>query len=136
MYASNEGYYNYYGDIDKYFYIDKNYIIHIKYFGVRDDSNSRLLIYKKYKILDNGTIVQYFDKTEGNYESEVEQGEIKNHLKEGIWKEALSNFQTNYVIKKYHQGEVIDNIEIVNIKDDGSKKSFFIDKSTYLPIKK
>jgi hypothetical protein len=135
LYASDEGYYNFYGDIDKYYYIDKNYTIHIKYFGVRNESNSTLLLYKKYKILKDGDIVQYFDEETGHYKNEVEEGEIQNHKKEGVWREALSNFQTNYCIKKYHEGRLIDNIEIVRIDDNQQKQSFYIDKKTYLPLK-
>jgi hypothetical protein len=134
--ATDKGYYNFFGDIHKYFYIDNNYIIHIKYFSVHNDSNSTLLIYTKYKIQKNGDIVRYFDEENANYQSDLEEGVIKNHTKEGVWKETLSNGQTNYCIKKYRNGLIAENIEIVNINDNGEKSSFFIDKNSYLPLKK
>lgn len=134
LYASDNGYYNFFGDIAKYFYIDNNYIIHVKYFMVNNDSNSSLLLHAKYKIHKDGSIVRYFDQENGNYKSEIEEGRIKNNVKDGEWKEALNNFQTNYCLKKYNKGIIIDNIEVVNIDDNKKKSSFFIDKNTYLPL--
>jgi hypothetical protein len=128
-------YNNEFDDYDKYFYIDKNYIIHIKYFTGWGDAVRRVFAYVKYKIGSDGSIIRFFDKENGSYKSEIEEGIIKNHMKEGIWHEALSNFQTNYCIKKYHEGKLIDDIEIVTVQDDGKKTSIFIDKNTYLPLK-
>ncbi len=133
--ATDERYYNFFGDIHKYFYIDSNYTIHIKYFAVNNDSNSSLLIYTKYKIQQDGIIVRYFEQENTNYKSEFEEGIIKNHLKEGVWKETLSNTHTNYCIKNYKNGITTGNVEIVNIDDNGKKSSFFIDKNSYLPLK-
>jgi len=133
--ATDQRYYNFFGDIHKYFYIDSDYTIHIKYFAVNNDSNSSLLVYAKYKIQEDGIIVRYFDQENTNYKSEFEEGIIKNHLKEGVWKEALNNTLTNYCIKNYKNGIITGNIEIVNIDDNEKKSSFFIDKNSYLPLK-
>ncbi|MCV9926930.1 hypothetical protein OIU83_04675 [Flavobacterium sp. LS1R49] len=132
----NEKYNNKYDDYNKYFYIDSDYIIHIKYFTGWGDAMRRVFAYVKYKIQKDGSIIRYFTEEQDHYKSEVEEGEIKNHSKDGIWKEALSNLETNYILKNYQNGKVIDKIEIININGEGEKKSFFINKDTYLPLKK
>lgn len=132
----SEKYNNHYDDYNKYFYIDEDYIIHIKYFTGWGDAMRRVFAYITYKIQGDGSIIRYFIDEQNHYNSEVEEGEIKNHTKNGVWKEALSDFQTNYCLKTYQNGRVVDKIEIVTINNDGKKDSFFIDKNTYLPLKK
>ena len=130
---TDEKYNNQYDDYNKYFYIDKDYMIHIKYFTGWGDAVKRVFAYIKYKIQDDGSIIRYFDNEQGHYKSEVEEGEIKNHTKNGIWKEALNNLETNYCLKTYQNGKIIDKIEIITVDNEGAKKSFFINKETYLP---
>lgn len=123
------------GAVFKYFYIDSHYIIHIKYFDLFEEYSSEMIAYIKYKITDRGNIVWYFDKIFGYYKSELEEGEVINHLKEGVWREDSSSKQPTYYMKKYKKGFVIDNIEVVTEDKFGNKISTIIDKDTYLPLK-
>lgn len=120
----------------KYFYIDKDYIIHIKYFRDNEDIESTLIAYIKYKITNTGDIIRYFDQDKGYYKSEIEEGEIIDHLKEGVWKENTSSLIPTYYIKKYSKGILVNNIEVVIAKYEfGKSNPILIDKNTFLPLK-
>ena len=119
----------------KYFYIDKDYIIHLKYFRDNEDVEPTLIGYIKYKIMNNGDIIRYFDKETGHYKSEMEEGEIKNHIKDGIWKEHTGSMQNTYYMKKYNKGILIDDIEVIIEDNSGNKVSTFVNSNTYSTVK-
>lgn len=101
----------------KLFYIDTNYIIHIKYFVFQGDAGSSCLAYIKYKIQKDGSIIRYFDQKEGKYKSYIEEGIVKNNTKEGKWKEYLGSQENMYAIVNYKDGIVVDDIEIYGAHD-------------------
>ncbi|WP_313377324.1 hypothetical protein [Chishuiella sp.] len=128
--TSNEyGYDDYVERFFKYFYIDKDYMIHIKYFGDLGDGGIRVFTYIKYKIQEDGTIVRYFDQANGFYKTEAEEGNIKNHLKEGTWKEMATYPEKKYYIKDYKAGKIEGNIRLYIQEDIESIHT--IDPKTY-----
>lgn len=102
---------------EKHFYIDKDYIIHIKYFLGWGEGSISTLAYVKYKIQEDGSIIRYFDQKEGTYKSYIEEGTIKNNTKEGKWKEYLGGQENMYAIVNYKNGIVVDDIEIYGAHD-------------------
>lgn len=101
----------------KHFYIDKNYIIHIKYFLDWGEGSTSSLAYVKYKIQEDGSIIRYFDQKEGAYKSYIEEGTIKNNTKEGKWKEYLGGQDNMYAILNYKNGIIDGKIEIFHVDD-------------------
>lgn len=101
----------------KHFYIDKNYIIHIKYFLKWGEESYSLLAYIKYKIQEDGSIIRYFDQKEGQYKSYIEEGTIKENTKEGRWKEYLGGRENMYAIVNYKKGIIQGVIEIYGVHD-------------------
>lgn len=102
---------------EKHFYIDKDYIIHIKYFLGWGEGSISTLAYVKYKIQEDGSIIRYFDQKEGAYKSYIEEGAIKNNTKEGKWKEYLGGRDNMYAILNYKNGIVDGKIEIFDAND-------------------
>ncbi|WP_312076615.1 hypothetical protein [Chryseobacterium sp.] len=127
---TDEKYENLYGDYFKYFYIDKDYVVHIKYFTGWGDTVTRVFAYVKYKIQKNGNIVRYFDQENGFYKSEVEEGMVKNHLKEGSWKEVSTNFDERFYINEYKEGKPKGNIKLY-VKFVDSESVYTIDRQSY-----
>lgn len=125
----DDEYENYLGRFSKYFYIDKDYMIHIKYFGDLGDGGIRVFTYIKYIIQEDGTIVRYFDQANGFYKTEAEEGTIKNHLKEGTWKEMATYPEREYYIKDYKAGKIEGNIRLYIQEDIESIHT--IDPKTY-----
>lgn len=116
------------GSENKYFYIDENYIIHIKYFNIRLESKPTLLGYIKYKILKNGSITRYFDN-DGYYKSLFEKGNVKNHTKDGIWHEYIGGGEIGEKDRitvsevNYKNGIVDGNIKIYSPDTDSGEKT-------------
>lgn len=125
----DDEYENYLGRFSKYFYIDKDYTIHIKYFSDWGDGGIRVFTYIKYIIQEDGTIVRYFDQANGFYKTEAEEGTIKNHLKEGTWKEMATYPEKEYYIKDYKAGKIEGNIRLYIQEDIESIHT--IDPKTY-----
>ena len=116
-FSSNSGIFSQ-GDIPvKHFYIDKDYIIHIKYFIYWGENSISTLAYVKYKIQEDGSIIRYFDQKGGAYKSYIEEGTIKNNTKEGKWKEYLGGHDNMYSILNYKNGIVDGKIEIFDAND-------------------
>ena len=90
----------------------------------------RIFAYVKYKIQKDGTIVRYFEQRNGTYKSEVEEGMIKNHLKEGVWKEAGTYFEKMYYINKYKAGIQKGNTKLY-LKHIDSESVYTIDRNNY-----
>jgi len=78
-----------YGGYDKFFYIDKNAIIHIKYFRA-DEIDTYFFRYEKYQLSPQGKFVRYYD-TDGLFSNNEEHGFVKNHTREGKWVEMKPN---------------------------------------------
>jgi hypothetical protein len=134
LHVFDEMYYNQYDDYFKYFYIDKDYTIHIKYFTGWGDAYVRVFAYVKYKIQEDGTIVRYFDQANGFYKTEAEEGNIKNHLKDGTWKEMGTYFEKMYYTKEYKEGKLQKNkFDFVKVFDD-SETTLTIDNNTFETI--
>ena len=61
-----------------------------------------------YTIIDSGSLAAYFDKSDGAYSSKIEEGYIKNHLKDGKWIEKKANFgyvnNETYGVGNYKNG--------------------------------
>ncbi|MCF6350372.1 MAG: hypothetical protein L3J23_05005 [Flavobacteriaceae bacterium] len=90
----------------KYYFIDRNRIIHLKSF-LSLETETRFQRYEKYQILSTGKIVRYFNKNSGQFSSKEESGNIQNHTKEGIWIETKPNMyveEHTYVKAKYKKG--------------------------------
>lgn len=47
----------------------------------------------------------------------------------------MNNFDTNFCIKKYRSGIVVEDIEIVTIPQSGNRSTLSISKNTFLPTK-
>jgi len=107
----------------KYYFIDKNKIIHLKSFISLEIEEIRQR-YEKYQILSNGKIVRYFDKDSGKYKDKEEEGNIKNHTKDGVWVETKSNMyieEHTYVEAQYKLGKPIGIWKYYNIVNDTKK---------------
>jgi len=90
----------------KYYFIDKNRIIHLKSF-LSLETETLLQRYEKYQILSNGKIVRYFNKDSGKFNNNEEKGNIQNHTKEGKWVETKPNMyieEHTYAEAKYKKG--------------------------------
>lgn len=90
----------------KYFYIDKNYIIHIKYF-ITGEFVSNVFASLQYKIQPDGSIVQYFAAGDGYYKDNIERGHIKNHIMDGEWVENFGGGDGVYAKSTYKNGRLI-----------------------------
>ncbi len=89
----------------KMFFIDKNYIIHIKDFLMYEDSGN-LLQSKMYQISNEGKFIRYYRK-DGKYKDDKEEGFVKNNTRNGKWIEKISNGFINdytYVESEYKEG--------------------------------
>ncbi len=133
--AKNSNYF--WGIPSKYFYIDKKYIIHIKYFlseemvSENENNNDRVIAHIQYKILLDGSIVRYFDQNQGYYKSIIEEGNIKENTKEGLWIEYLGGNTQMYAEVNYESGKVKRNITIYEIrKGIKTRKILYIIKIT------
>ena len=97
-----------YGGYNKFFYIDENAIIHIKYF-MGDEIYTHFTRYLKYKISPQGNFIRYYAQN-GMFSSDEERGLVKNHTREGVWIEmrrneyvSLSrNFEDSYTYLEAH----------------------------------
>ena len=104
--------YIHYGDLSettKYWYIDTNYIIHTRIVGdVAGNEETYVHKIKKFKLTHQGDLVDYFDKSSGQYEDEEESGLVKNHMKNGLWIEKNTNYgyldTETYVEAQYANG--------------------------------
>jgi hypothetical protein len=106
-------------EIYKLFYIDKNKIIHIKYFSA-DEEFTNFIRYDKYKVSDKGKFVKYYD-VDGEFENDEEHGFVKNHVREGKWietrpngyirshKEIGYNIHCTYLEAEYESGIPVNN---------------------------
>ncbi|WP_025742296.1 hypothetical protein [Aquimarina pacifica] len=119
-------------------YIDENYIIHTKdfYYG---ENQGNFIRYCKWKIKENGKIVEYLDEDKLGIKKE---GEIKNRMKTGMWKEITPN-KFFAALKKsmriescntfsegnYNEGEKIGEWKYYSF--DNFKKGILIYKETY-----
>jgi hypothetical protein len=93
----------------KLFYIDENYIIHIKNFLMYEDSGN-ILESKMYQISSVGKFIRYYDKND-EFINKTENGLVKNNTKEGKWIEKRSNGYIDdytYCELEYKGGEPIN----------------------------
>jgi hypothetical protein len=72
-----------------FFLIDKNKIIHIKYFE-SDELDVDFVKYEKFQINKNGKFIRYYEKN-GNFKNSEEKGFVKNNKREGKWIEMKYN---------------------------------------------
>ncbi|MGY3793358.1 hypothetical protein [Aquimarina sp. 433] len=74
------------GSGDQYAYTNNFYIkdgiINLRNFYIYDGESSSSEIFK-YRVLDSGSIVPYFEQKEGEFTSKSEKGELKNNTKTG-----------------------------------------------------
>lgn len=138
--------YTHYGDLTsttKHWYIDKHYIIHTRIVGdVAGNEGSYMQDLKKFSITEAGNLVDYFDVTNGDYETEAENGSIKNHLKNGLWVEKKPNYgylnTETYVKGEYSNGlpvgkwEYYDLETIEEVSDEGYVINTITKKGTKL----
>ncbi|MBL4745361.1 MAG: hypothetical protein JKY08_03245 [Flavobacteriaceae bacterium] len=110
----NIGYidYNDLSTYTKYWYIDKDYIIHTRIIGgvvEEDEEHENIYIDRLYKyiITDKGHLVPYYNKEQFFNETKTEKGKVKNHTKSGLWIEKKYNylvFEETYVEANYNKG--------------------------------
>ncbi|MCX8662041.1 toxin-antitoxin system YwqK family antitoxin [Gilliamella sp. B2911] len=79
----------------KLFFIDKNNIIHIKYFE-EDEEDTHFIRYEKFQISPEGKFIRYYDQN-GFFQNEEEQGLVENHTREGLWVEKKPNGYYTYL---------------------------------------
>ncbi len=106
------------------FYIN-NGIIYLRNFYIYEgeSSSSRIV---KYKILNSGNVVPYFEQKEGKFNSKSEKGEIKNNTKTGDWIEIKYNRflgENTYLMAKYKEGKPIGKWNYYNLADNNRKGS-------------
>jgi len=109
----------------KYFYIDKNMIIHVKHF-LSIDNQTLINYYEKFQILSSGKIVRYFDLNIGDYNSETEKGKLKNHTQIGEWVAIKNNKYAEgytYLEATYKEGKPIGKWNYYNLINETQKGS-------------
>ena len=93
---------------EKLFFIDKNNIIHIKYFE-GDEEDTNFIRYEKFQISTESKFIRYYDQN-GFFQNEEEQGLVENHTREGLWIEKKPNGYYiyprgySYLEANYHKG--------------------------------
>ncbi|MBQ4804459.1 hypothetical protein J8L88_16480 [Aquimarina sp. MMG015] len=104
--------YTLFGDLtetSKYWFIDNNYIINTRTVSsVSGNDEYYVHMLNKFTLNDEGTLINYFEKSDGSYENKYEKGLIKDHLKHGSWVEKKPNYgyvnSETYVEAKYSNG--------------------------------
>ena len=100
------------GFINKHFYIDDSYYIHIFFTDnhyVGDSEECYFIRYEKWQIKSNGKFVRYYEK-EGSFKNEEEQGTVKNSMREEKWIEKKPNGwveKKTYLESYFKEGEPI-----------------------------
>ncbi|WP_438710511.1 hypothetical protein ACSTS3_16740 [Aquimarina muelleri] len=120
-----EGNYSLGGDY-RLSYIDNDYIIHTKDFNY-GENQGYFIRYEKWKIKNNGKIVRFFNQQD----TILNEGEVKNHLKSGNWKDLYLDRNLAYKNKKwgienlysysegeYNQGEKIGEWKFYSYKNN------------------
>lgn len=105
------------------FNIDRNHIITLQDYEFTE-SPFTLQPLQKYQLLPSGKFARYYDR-DGLYKSDLEQGMVKNHTKEGKWIE----YQSNSSIDQQKYPEFTDSYtyleaEYKNGKPDGTWKFY------------
>ena len=100
------------GFINKHFYIDTSYHIHIFFTDnhyIGDSEECYFIRYEKWQIKSNGKFVRFYDKN-GSFKNEEEQGTVKNSIREGKWIEKKPNGwveKKTYLESYFKEGEPI-----------------------------
>ncbi len=100
------------GFVNKFFYIEKNYIISLLYIDAiyqGEGEEYKILRKEQWQIKPNGKFVRYYKK-DGTFKNEEEQGEIKNSMRQGKWIETKPNGFINkktYLKAEFKEGEPI-----------------------------
>ncbi|MGV3611799.1 MAG: hypothetical protein ACO1N0_12665 [Fluviicola sp.] len=131
--TSELGYESYFGDVYKYFFIDKNYTVHLKYFHVRTDQVSAAFAHTQFKINAEGKIIPYFDKT-SKLQKYIEEGEMVNQTKSGKWKELFAGFEGEHSLRAtalvtYEKGVKLPNVDIYKYEEPANGKIVITDPS-------
>jgi hypothetical protein len=101
----------------KYFYMDEDEIIHVKYFH-KEEEFVYFLRYEQYQISPQGKFIRYYDQ-DGELKNEEEQGRVKNHTREGKWVEMKPNGFTGsstYLEAEYKEGLPVGEFKFYNLE--------------------
>lgn len=132
--TSELGYESYFGDVYKYFFIDKSYTIHLKYFHVRSDQISAAFAHTQFKINAEGKIIPYFDKTT-KLQKYLEEGQMVDNTKSGKWKELFAGFEGEHsrratALITYEKGVKLPTVDIYKYHEPANGKIAITDPST------
>ena len=100
------------GFINKHFYIDSSYYIHIFFTDnhyVGDSEECYFVRYEKWQIKSNGKFVRFYEKN-GSFKNEEEEGTVKSSMREGKWIEKKPNGwveKKTYLESYFKEGEPI-----------------------------
>ncbi len=75
----------------KVFWINNTGEVNVKYIETSGEETEGKMLYEcQYRIMADGSVVQYFKQQNGLFKNPFETGEIKDHKKNGSWTESLN----------------------------------------------
>lgn len=76
-------------NVQKKYFIDKDFIIHLKQFA-SEDVEYNFHTYEKWKIMEDGKVLRFYEQN-GMFNNEEERGMVVNNVRDGEWVECKYN---------------------------------------------